>query len=111
MVDGTGSNKLEIEQGRWKGLKREQRICRQCSSNQIEDEKHFLLFCIKYKAIRDDFFSKIKNISLGKWDFKKHPPDYSFSVLLQGTGDEFEMQIFNLLHHFLEKSFKLREDR
>lgn len=105
----TGSNKLEIEQGRWKGIHRSRRFCKQCSSGKIEDEKHFLLFCSKYHLSRSEFFSKVKNITLGKWDFKNYHPDYSFSVLLQGTGDEFEVKIFNLFHKFLENSFKCRD--
>jgi hypothetical protein len=37
----TGSNTLEIEQGRWKGVKREHRLCKHCNSNQVENEQHF----------------------------------------------------------------------
>ena len=36
-----GSAALRIETGRWNGLKREERICRQCTMGEIEDEEHF----------------------------------------------------------------------
>ena len=32
---------LRIEAGRCNGLKREERICRQCTMGEIEDEEHF----------------------------------------------------------------------
>ena len=40
-----GTNKLEIEKGRWERKAPELRTCKQCSSNETEDEHHFLLRC------------------------------------------------------------------
>ena len=37
-----GTAALKIETGRWNGLKREERTCRQCLMGEIEDE-HLLL--------------------------------------------------------------------
>ena len=37
-----GTAALWIETGRWSGLKREERTCRQCTAEKI-DEKHFLV--------------------------------------------------------------------
>jgi hypothetical protein len=36
---------LEIERGRYNKINREQRICRQCHLNAIEDEEHFFFHC------------------------------------------------------------------
>ena len=36
---------IRIETGRWNGLKREERSCRQCTVEEEEDEEHFLLRC------------------------------------------------------------------
>jgi len=36
---------LEIETGRCYGITREQRICKQCYLNVIENEQHFLFDC------------------------------------------------------------------
>ena len=44
---------LRIETGRWIGLKREERICRQCTMGEIEDEEHFLLRCEDLKQERE----------------------------------------------------------
>ena len=35
-----GTNRLEIERGRWEKKKAEDRLCRQCSLNEVEDEYH-----------------------------------------------------------------------
>ena len=40
-----GTAALRIETGRWSGLKREERLCRQCGLEEVEDVEHFLLRC------------------------------------------------------------------
>ena len=37
-----GTAALRIETGRWSGIRREERICNQCSIGEIEDVEHFL---------------------------------------------------------------------
>ena len=34
---------LQVEVGRWSGLKREERKCTECGSGEVEDAKHFLM--------------------------------------------------------------------
>ena len=34
-----------METSRWGGLKREERLCKQCRLEEVEDEEHFLLRC------------------------------------------------------------------
>ena len=59
-----GSNNLRIENGRHSTPKLPEhlRICQCCSSNEVENEVHFLLSCNRYDAIRkslmDDIISK-----------------------------------------------------
>ena len=36
---------LRMETGRWGGLKREDRLCKQCKLEEVEDEEHFMLRC------------------------------------------------------------------
>ena len=40
-----GTAPLMIESGRWRGLPREERRCRECQSGKIEDVPHWLLEC------------------------------------------------------------------
>ena len=48
----TSTHCLEIEKGRHKEQPREERLCKACDQEVIEDEKHFLLNCKAYKEIR-----------------------------------------------------------
>ena len=54
--------------GKLKILPREERICKICSSNHIEDEIHFMFVCTGYKQLRDkyleDLFNTYHNLSL-----------------------------------------------
>ena len=38
--------------GRWNGLKKEERICKQCTMGEVENEEHFLLRCEGYAEER-----------------------------------------------------------
>jgi hypothetical protein len=53
---------LMIERGRHLNIPRTERYCLLCKSNQIEDEKHFLLHCKKFNTQRNLFNEKISNI-------------------------------------------------
>ena len=48
---------LEIERGRYNKINSEQRICRQCHLNVIEDEEHFFFHCQKNRIIRKGMFN------------------------------------------------------
>ena len=47
---------LRIETGRFVGEAVEMRLCKLCSNEEVEDEKHFLLKCPTYADIRSDTF-------------------------------------------------------
>jgi hypothetical protein len=51
-----------IERVRHLNIPRAERYCLLCKSNQIEDEKHFLLHCKKFNTQRNIFNEKISNI-------------------------------------------------
>ena len=46
------SHNLEIETGRHTNIAREDRKCKICNTNAIENEYHFLLVCSKYRELR-----------------------------------------------------------
>ena len=50
---------LRIETGRFVGEAPDQRLCRFCQLNSIEDETHFLLDCTCYIHIREQVFGDI----------------------------------------------------
>ena len=86
----SGTNKLEIERGRWIHKPEMQRVCKQCSLNHVENEVHFVSICPKYKDLREQFFQKVFTLTDGKWDLNNLPVRDSFCCLLKGTGDKFE---------------------
>ena len=53
---------LMIERGRHLNIPRTEGYCLLCKSNQIEDEKHFLLHCKQCNTQRNIFNEKISNI-------------------------------------------------
>ena len=48
-----GTAQLRIETGRWKGECREERKCKECSGQEVEDAKHFLLKCARWQDERE----------------------------------------------------------
>ena len=38
-----GTAAFQIEMGKWHGLKREERVCKECGSGEVEDVCHWLL--------------------------------------------------------------------
>ena len=53
---------LEIERGRYNKINREQRICRQCHLNVIEDDEHFFFHCQKKELLKKEFLTQIENL-------------------------------------------------
>ena len=51
---------LNIEQGRYRKIPREQRFCEFCDAHEIEDELHFSLSCKYYEQQRKDLNSILK---------------------------------------------------
>lgn len=49
---------LNIEEGRYKNLRREQRICQKCNTKTLENEYHFLLVCPFYRELRKECLPK-----------------------------------------------------
>ena len=55
------SHRLLIEQGRYKNIPRNERLCKNCNQNAIEDESHFLIKCDKFNEERKDIFSQLNS--------------------------------------------------
>ena len=47
-----GTAELRIETGRWRGLERQERICKCCESGEVEDVEHLVMRCAHVKEER-----------------------------------------------------------
>ena len=72
---------LRIETGRFVQELLEERICKLCNLNAIEDENHFVLHCPCYNNIRYKYLDKISDQNFNDLDdimkqkilYEKHP--------------------------------------
>ena len=51
----TGSHWLQMEQGRFAGLERSERLCPHCDMGAVEDEEHMIFQCPHYSQIRERY--------------------------------------------------------
>ena len=51
------SHELLIEKERHLHIKREDRLCKYCNMNMVENEHHFLLVCPKYANLRKQYLT------------------------------------------------------
>ncbi len=59
------SHKLHIETGRSPHIPVEDRLCKVCNTNSVEDELHFLLNCNSYDELRDEFTKGVTSVFPG----------------------------------------------
>jgi hypothetical protein len=53
------AHRLYIETGRYKNIPRNERLSKNCSANEIEDDAHFLIKCDKLNNKREELLSEI----------------------------------------------------
>ena len=80
-----GTNKLRIERGRWVGEREEERVCRVCGCEEVEDEKHFLLGCSRYVRERVEMFENIKEVDKRLEDIERKCEADQLDILI-GRG-------------------------
>ena len=89
------SHNLNIEQGRYRNIHRDQRICESCNLNDIEDEFHFILKCTLYNDFRRELIKPY---------YFKRPNVFKLIQLLTTEN----MKELNKLGKFLFLSMKRR---
>jgi hypothetical protein len=104
---------LFINTGRWRGVERKNRVCILCSSGRVEDELHFLKYCLAYYDIRITAFAKILSISDSRYDLWNLDDTVFLRFVLSGSYSEpnpFNFMLCNVILHFLKKLFQRRVD-
>ena len=65
-----GTAELRVETGRWCGLSRGERLCKNCDSGEVEDVKHFVCQCVFVAEERREMARLINEIVVG-WESMK----------------------------------------
>ena len=80
----SSSSRLGIEIGRYKNIHLASRICKHCSTEKIDDEYHFLMFCPIFELKRACFFGKLSSIIP---NFPSLSEEDKFRVILCPTSE------------------------
>ena len=83
------SHDLEVEKGRFLNIDRENRKCKLCNTNKIENEYHFLLVCPLYNDIRKKYFKRY---------FCSWPTLHKFDTLMQYTNTAQLLKLAKYIH-------------
>jgi hypothetical protein len=101
------SHKLQVETGRHLDIPRENRICKLCTLNKVEDEEHFILECPAYSKIRNDAFQG-KDVELRHT--LAHQPEALASFLRKAYTlrdeimEEQPTDVYHVAHKKIDKS-------
>ena len=55
-----GTAAFQIETGRWRGVGREDRVCKECGKGEVEDVEHWLLRCEKWRTHRQPLMAIVQ---------------------------------------------------
>ncbi len=91
------SHKLEIEKGRYTNIPRDERICRLCTQNVIENEYHVLMACPFYRELRTKYLKPY---------FCRWPTIQKFNALMSTQS----RQCLIRLSKFIYCALKLRDN-
>ena len=72
-------NKIRVDSGRYRGIPREERICKRCENDKVDDEIHVLLYCSKFHVRR---CSLIKEVTKLYCDFENLSDICKLEILL-----------------------------
>ena len=82
----SGTLPIAIETGRYQGIQLEDRICKFCATNKIEDEIHVLVECDLYKDLR---FNIDKHMHTLNKDFMSLPSLVKFLNIMSSNTAQY----------------------
>ena len=94
------SHRLAIESGRYTGTERQNRKCIFCTTNDIEDEFHFVLICPSYQNLRMQFIKRF---------YYRNPSMMKFVQLLNSTGKTLKNLALYISKAFEERNLLLND--
>ena len=97
------AHKLEIEVGRYKNIPALNRICKVCSSGEVEDERHLIFSCNKYSSLRQSFFTETQKICK---NFSTLTQDAQFFWLMNNESEDVIILFSNCIYDCFKNRFK-----
>ena len=103
-----GANTLKIERGRWEKKKVEGRVCDVCSTNQVEDEKHFVLECSGYDKVRQDLYNDSDRV---KYNINPVIGDKKqlLNALIGDGLPGWTEQVVEIVMKYIDRAFRIRK--
>ena len=92
------SHELNVEQGRYRNIQRNERKCSFCNLHEVEDEYHFILVCPLYNNLRKTHLKKY---------FYIRPSVYKLTKLLNNSN----LRVLNNLSLFCIKALNVRKEK
>ena len=102
-----GTNKLEIEKGRWKGRSEKERVCNVCLCQEVEDERHFMLACPMYVRERARMFERIREECDLRY-VEEMDQEWQLNVLIGVGWGKQSKQIREIVIDYIRKAYVLR---
>ena len=93
----SGTFPLQIEIGRYRNIQLNERTCKICNSNEIEDEFHVICICNVYQSFRDILYSEIEQKHN---NFQNYNTENKFIEIMKNHPNE--------LSKFLSNAIELR---
>ena len=81
--------------------KEEERVCIQCGSGEVEDEKHFLLKCNKFQDLRQEMMEEIKRRR--GLDLSTLAPNKQLEILM-GSGETKPGEVSDMAKKYIRKA-------
>jgi hypothetical protein len=103
-----GTNKLRIETGRWRKEREEERVCKVCLCQEVEDEKHFILLCPMYVRERAAMFERIREECKLEY-VESMDEEWQMNVLIGIGWRKESRKIREIVLEYIRKAYDIRK--
>jgi hypothetical protein len=103
-----GTNKLRIETGRWRNEVEQDRVCRVCLCQEVENEKHFLLACPMYVRERANMFRRMSE-EVGLEYAECMDQEWQLNVMIGVGWRKQGREIREIVLDYIRKAYDIRK--
>ena len=104
------AHKLMIEEGRYRNIDRNQRVCTKCNMNVIENEFHFVLVCPIYRQLRNECLPRYNIGPKLDEDIQNFANKSDYLIIIEKPIHNFELhhidenKVSQIINNLLNKS-------